>query len=50
MMAVDRNAQEEAPDGPGRKTWQTPLVSRFASAGAEAGDSGGGPDGDTTKS
>ncbi|HEX8448671.1 MAG TPA: hypothetical protein VF652_03670 [Allosphingosinicella sp.] len=50
MTAVDRNAQEEAPDGAGRKPWQTPFVSRFAGAGAEAGDSGGGPDGDNTKS
>ncbi|HEX8125251.1 MAG TPA: hypothetical protein VF548_06685 [Allosphingosinicella sp.] len=49
-MAVDRNEQDEAPGGSGRKPWQAPFVSRFAGAGAEAGDSGGGVDGDATKS
>lgn len=49
MMAVDRNEQDQSHPSD-RKAWQTPDVTRFAAAGAEAGDSGGGADGDSTKS
>lgn len=50
MMAVDLDEQEQTRAGSIRKPWRTPCVTRFEAAGAEAGDSGGGPDGDTTKS
>jgi hypothetical protein len=50
MTDVILDEEGSAPAGSARKPWQAPWVIRFAGAGAEAGDSGGGPDGDTTKS
>jgi hypothetical protein len=48
MESVDLNEQDGPPAG--SKPWQAPRLIRFATAGAEAGDSGGGVDGDSTKS
>ena len=50
MESIDLNEQDPSPAGSGRMPWQAPYVIRFATAGAEAGDSGGGVDGETTKS
>ena len=50
MELIDLNAQDSPPACSERKPWQAPYVIRFATAGAEAGDAGGGPDGDSTKS
>ena len=50
MMDRVSEEQDAAPAGSALKPWQAPWVTRFAGAGAEAGDSGGGPDGGSTKS
>lgn len=50
MTAVDVSERDESPMRSARKPWHAPFVTRFATAGAEAGDSGGGVDGDATKS
>jgi hypothetical protein len=50
MESIDLNEQDSLAAGSERKPWQAPYLIRFATAGAEAGDSGGGADGESTKS
>ncbi len=50
MESIELNEQDSPPAGSKREPWQAPCVIRFATAGAEAGDNGGGQDGDSTKS
>jgi hypothetical protein len=50
-MAVDLIEQDQPPAGTERERWQTPCVTRFGAAGAEAGDVAfNAADGDTAKS
>jgi hypothetical protein len=50
MESIDLKEQGSPPPGSERKPWQAPCLIRFATAGAEAGDNGGGADGESTKS
>ncbi len=50
MESIDLNEQNSPPAGSKRKPWQAPCLIRFATAGAEEGETGGGPDGETSKS
>ena len=49
-MAGDFNQQDETSAACARRPWGRPEVTRFAAAGAEAGDTTSSGDGETSKS
>ena len=49
-MAADLIDNQQRPAEAERASWQAPRIVRFAAAGARAGSTESGPDGETAKS